>query len=150
MVSEFQVKIGLYPDVGATVNFCRFVKMGSTRTQNGQTVRECIQATDGTRATGDIIPGVAVGRGPTSSIVGAATGEDSRPIDICVFGRVHVVAGTALDPSTVRYITCDANGEAIAATLGTHQVFGYLISPITVADGALAEIMLVPHIAYAS
>jgi hypothetical protein len=29
-------------------------------------------------------------------------------------------------------------------------VLGYLISPITVADGALAEIMLVPHIAYAS
>lgn len=150
MTSEFQAKIGLYPDVGATINFCRFVQLGSTRTQSGQTVRECIQADDGTRVTGDIIAGVAVGRGPTSSVVGAATGEDSRPIDVCVFGRVHVVAGTSLDPATVRYITCNASGEAIAAVLGTHQVLGFLISPVTVSAGALAEIMLVPHIAYAS
>lgn len=150
MISELQVKVGRYVDVGATVNYCRFVQNGSTRTQNGVTVREVIQADDGTRATNDIIVGVAVGRGPSSSIVGAATGEDSRAIDICVFGRVHVVAGAALDPGTVRYITCDANGEAIAAVLGTHQVLGYLISPTTVADGDLAEIVLCPHIAYAS
>ena len=94
--------------------------------------------------------GVLVGRGPSSSITGAATGEDSRAVDVCVFGRVFVTAGTALDPASVRWITCDANGKAIAAVLGTHQVLGYLISPITVADGGLAEIMLVPHIAYAS
>lgn len=150
MISELQVKIGLYPDVGAEVFFGRFVQMGSTRTQNGQTVRECIQADDGTRATGDIIPGVAVGYGKATSVVGAATGESSRAIDVCVFGRVFVQAGTSLDPATVRWITCDAEGKAIAAILGTHQVLGYLISPITVADDGLAEIMLVPHIAYAS
>jgi len=150
MISEFQAKVGYYVDVGATINYCRFVQMGVTRTQSGQTVREIIQADDGTRATGDIIPGVLVGRGPSSSITGAATGEDSRAVDVCVFGRVFVTAGTALDPASVRWITCDANGKAIAAVLGTHQVLGYLISPITVADGGLAEIMLVPHIAYAS
>lgn len=150
MISELQVKVGRYVDVGATVNYCRFVQNGSTRTQNGVTVREIVQADDGTRATGDIIVGVAVGKGKDSSTVGAATGEDSRPIDVCVLGRVFVVAGASLDPASVRWITCDANGDAIAAVLGTHQVLGFLVSPTTVADGDLAEIVLCPHIAYAS
>lgn len=145
-----QETIGLFPDVGATISFCRFVQYGSTRTQNGSTVREIVQADDGTRATGDIIPGVAVGFGKSTTVVGSATGSGSRAIDVCVFGRVHVQAGTALDVSTVRWITCDAEGKAIAAVLGTHQVLGYILSPTNVVDDDLVEIMLVPHLAYAS
>mgnify|MGYP001602736419 CR=1 FL=1 len=136
--------------MGAEVFFGRFVQMGGTCTQAGATVRECIQADDGTRATNDIIPGVAVGKGKATSVVGAATGESSRAIDVCIHGRVFVQAGPSQDPATVRWITCDADGKCIAAILGTHQVLGWLISPITVADDGWAEIFLSPHLAYAS
>jgi hypothetical protein len=61
-------------------------------------------------------------------------------VSLIVTGEVQAVGSGAITPANVA-ITCDSGGKIKVATVGTDQVHGYLIGPVSTTDGDVVSVM---------
>lgn len=135
-----------FPKSGGPIEGSRFVFKDGTTTVMGQTQLAFeTGAADVTRANGVMPYGVALGHKDTTYDRDKLGGE--RPVDIVIAGPTWIIAGVELDPTNEahNFVTSDANGEAVPATVATDFVGGRFIGTKTVAVGKPALIYVDPR-----